>query len=204
MGEKTHTLDFAHTPLPDFLGETNPDHRFRPYSASPPSVHKPEFMGEKTHNPRFRPYPSPALYGRNQPRPSISPILSLPSARPYASVYGRKDPHPSISPRLYSRTLWAKPTPAIYFAHTQPSLRASISPSLWAKRPTPSISPILLSATFWAKPTPAIYFAHTQPTLRASISPSLWAKRPKSAVYPHKMDRIAVPSALYKVGVVAK
>jgi len=138
--------DFAHTPLHHFMGETDPDRPFRPYSTVPPRFQSPQFMGEKTHTPRFRPdsaflprfqilrfmgekthipqfrpYSSSTLYGRNRPRPSISPILNLLGTSPNSLLYGRKDPHTPISPILLSHTLWAKPPQTLLFAHTQPS-----------------------------------------------------------------------------------
>ncbi len=91
-------------------------------------------MGEKTFIPRFRPDSRSALYGRDRPRPAISPILSLPAARLNLSVYGRKDPYPPISPRLPLCTLWAKPPPTRHFAQTNEICVRIQSDVFWGRR----------------------------------------------------------------------
>ena len=76
------------------------------------------------------------IYGRKDLHTPISPRLRIRSARPKPLLYGQKDLHAPISPRLCFATLWAKPTPAIHFAHTPHSRRASQTSVLWAKSPT--------------------------------------------------------------------
>ena len=67
--------DFAQTPLRHSMGETDPNHPFRPYLAHLPLAPSQCFMGENSHIHRFRPDSTSQLYGRNRPRPPISPIL---------------------------------------------------------------------------------------------------------------------------------